>query len=216
MDTGFFAHQERHMLIPKEVETHAADARRQRDREVKAGSEDERKWNVNAYSLRCFLPEDTRSSLPETNWSDEKTYRHTSASTDSSCFLVIYFGFLPSRDWDPKFHFLFFIKKYQLRDAKTIKDNEIFTFIYHINWFIWFFSSTVVIDMSSQIENRMGWMGYMIALLLQDLSLLHGQELIQAQLRHIVEDGSGRESGQKRSTKRWIHPGRWTWNLQIT
>lgn len=101
----------------------------------------------------------TRSSLPETNWSDEKTYRHTSASTDSSCFLVIYFGFLPSRDWDPKFHFLFFIKKYQLRDAKTIKNNEIFTYIYHINWFIWFFSSTVVIDMSSQIENRMGWVG---------------------------------------------------------
>ena len=44
MDTGFFAHQERPMSIPKEVETHASDARRQRDREVKVGSEDERKW----------------------------------------------------------------------------------------------------------------------------------------------------------------------------
>ena len=185
--TCFFpAHQERPMSIPKEVETHAADARRQREREVKAGSEDDRKC-----SFRCFLPEDTRSSLPETNWSDEKTYRHTS-------------GFFPSRDWDPNFHFLFFIKKYQLRDVKTMQIRRYLPYIYHINRFIWLFSSTVVIDMSSQIENRMGWMGYMIALLLQDLSLFHGQELIQAQLRHIVEDGSGRESGQKRSTKRWI------------
>ena len=36
------------------------------------------------------------------------------------------------------------------------------------------------------------WMG-VSALWLQDLSLLHGQELIQAQLRQIVEDGRRRD-----------------------
>ena len=102
-------------------------------------------------------------------------------------------GLFHPKDWDQKNNFLCFIKKDQLVPFKSswyVDQLVLKCGILNLGWSHW--DSQFGCDKSHPKLTIVLWMG-VSALWLQDLSLLHGQELIQAQLRQIVEDGRRRD-----------------------